>query len=158
MNRGTMMNAQELSTLLAQGEGESIEFKRSTGEMKEAMQTLCAFLHGVGVTAASTTASPGGSRSESGQGRRSQSLVAEAGAPTEIRVLAALTNGPLARSGVVRDLGRKSLSGEIRKAISVLLRAEWIEYTVSDKPNSRLQEYRLTQVGERALREWTGGN
>jgi hypothetical protein len=49
----------------------------------------------VGVTAAATAASPGGSRSESGQsrgsesgqGRRPKSLVADAGAPTEIRVL-----------------------------------------------------------------------
>jgi ATP-dependent DNA helicase RecG len=50
MNRGTTLNAQELSTLLTHGEGESIEFKRSTGEMKEAMQTLCAFLNGIGGT------------------------------------------------------------------------------------------------------------
>ncbi|MBI2495426.1 MAG: putative DNA binding domain-containing protein [Candidatus Omnitrophica bacterium] len=50
MNRGTTLNAQELSALLAQGEGESIEFKRSTGELKEAMQTLCAFLNGIGGT------------------------------------------------------------------------------------------------------------
>ena len=50
MNRGTTVNAQELSTLLTHGEGESIEFKRSTGEMKEAMQTLCAFLNGIGGT------------------------------------------------------------------------------------------------------------
>jgi ATP-dependent DNA helicase RecG len=96
----------------------------------------------VGVTAASTAASPGGARSESGQsrgsesgqGRKPKSPVADAGAPTEIRVLAALTDGPLARSGVVRGLGHKSLSGAIRKAISVLLRDEWIDRAIPLTP------------------------
>lgn len=48
MSRGTTMTKREISALLAQGESDSIEFKRSTGEMKEAMQTLCAFLNGSG--------------------------------------------------------------------------------------------------------------
>ncbi len=43
MNRGLMISAKELSALLTQSEGETIEFKRSTGELKEAMRTLCAF-------------------------------------------------------------------------------------------------------------------
>ncbi len=50
MSRAVMLSVKELSALLAEGEGESIEFKRSTGEMKEAMQTLCAFLNGNGGT------------------------------------------------------------------------------------------------------------
>lgn len=50
MSRAAMLSVKELSALLAEGEGESIEFKRSTGEMKEAMQTLCAFLNGNGGT------------------------------------------------------------------------------------------------------------
>ena len=50
MNRGTTIHARALSMLLAQGEGETTEFKRSTGEMKEGMQTLCAFLNGSGGT------------------------------------------------------------------------------------------------------------
>jgi len=50
MSRAMTLTAKELSALLAQSEGESIEFKRSTGEMKEAMQTLCAFLNGIGGT------------------------------------------------------------------------------------------------------------
>ncbi|MFH0871823.1 MAG: RNA-binding domain-containing protein [bacterium] len=44
------ISAKDLSALLTQGEGETIEFKRSTGELKEAMRTLCAFLNGVGGT------------------------------------------------------------------------------------------------------------
>jgi ATP-dependent DNA helicase RecG len=34
--------------LLQQGEGPTLEFKRSTGELKEGMQTICAFLNGSG--------------------------------------------------------------------------------------------------------------
>jgi ATP-dependent DNA helicase RecG len=43
-------NAKELIRLLKQGEGVTLEFKRSTGELKEAMQTACAFLNGSGGT------------------------------------------------------------------------------------------------------------
>ncbi len=38
----------QLSVLLRQGEGAALEFKRTTGELKEGMQTICAFLNGVG--------------------------------------------------------------------------------------------------------------
>ena len=50
MSRSLINSPRELSALLAQGEGEVLEFKRSTGELKEAMQTLCAFLNGSGGT------------------------------------------------------------------------------------------------------------
>jgi len=43
-------NAKQLAALVKQGEGPTLEFKRSTGEMKEGMQTLCAFLNGSGGT------------------------------------------------------------------------------------------------------------
>jgi ATP-dependent DNA helicase RecG len=38
----------ELELLLKQGEGSSLEFKRSTGELREGLQTACAFLNGEG--------------------------------------------------------------------------------------------------------------
>lgn len=41
-------NPKEFSRLLKQGEGLTLEFKRSTGEIREGMQTLCAFLNGSG--------------------------------------------------------------------------------------------------------------
>ncbi len=41
-------NEKELLPLLKQGEGTALEFKRSTAELREALQTLCAFLNGSG--------------------------------------------------------------------------------------------------------------
>ena len=41
-------NARELASLVKQGEGKTLEFKRSTGELREALQTVCAFLNGSG--------------------------------------------------------------------------------------------------------------
>ena len=48
MNTNAPANLKQLSALLRQGEGPVLEFKRSTGELKEGMQTLCAFLNGTG--------------------------------------------------------------------------------------------------------------
>lgn len=42
------MNTEQLHHLLSQGESQTLEFKRSTGELKSAMKTLCAFLNGQG--------------------------------------------------------------------------------------------------------------
>src|SRR5262245_55991903 len=44
------MNLNGLKHLVAGGEGPTLEFKRSTGELREALQTLCAFLNGDGGT------------------------------------------------------------------------------------------------------------
>jgi len=46
------MTTAELETLVAQGEGPTLEFKRSTGTLKAAFHTLCAFLNGAGGTVA----------------------------------------------------------------------------------------------------------
>lgn len=42
------MNLEELQALAASGEGESLEFKGTTGQRGEACRTLCAFLNGKG--------------------------------------------------------------------------------------------------------------
>lgn len=48
MNPKSPTNRKDLAPLLKQGEGPTLEFKRSTGELKECMKTLCAFLNGSG--------------------------------------------------------------------------------------------------------------
>ena len=41
-------------------------------------------------------------------------------------------------------LAQKEVSGQLNKVIRALLTAGLIEPTIPDKPNSRLQQYRLT--------------
>jgi ATP-dependent DNA helicase RecG len=42
------MNLTALQSLIARGESETLELKRSTAELKRAGETLCAFLNGDG--------------------------------------------------------------------------------------------------------------
>ena len=42
------MNLQELTTLVAGGESERVEFKLTTGQRSEAAKTACAMLNGIG--------------------------------------------------------------------------------------------------------------
>jgi ATP-dependent DNA helicase RecG len=42
------LNEKKLISLLKKGEGQTLEFKRSTAELQGAMQTLCAFMNGAG--------------------------------------------------------------------------------------------------------------
>lgn len=42
------MNLIELQNLVARGESETLEFKKTTGELKEGCQTACAMLNGIG--------------------------------------------------------------------------------------------------------------
>src|SRR5690349_6752965 len=47
-NRETHMNLEELKKLVAKGESENLEFKKTTGQRSEAAKTVCALLNGLG--------------------------------------------------------------------------------------------------------------
>ena len=63
------------------------------------------------------------------------------------RVLALLVVEPLSRSGIAKALGHQSVSAGLNRVIRHLLRDGRIAYTMPEKPNSRLQRYRITQAG-----------
>jgi len=66
------------------------------------------------------------------------------GAPSE-DILKALSNCALSASELMVVLGLESKTGAFKRAIKELLEHKKIEYTIPDKPNSRLQKYRLVK-------------
>ncbi len=72
----------------------------------------------------------------------------------EVRVLSLLKNEPLSKSALSTGLEQKEVSGQLNKVIRLLLANEAIEYTIPEKPKSRLQKYQLAQKGKNLLGKW----
>jgi len=77
---------------------------------------------------------------------------------TSKNVLRLLTTQSLQRAAIAQALGHDRVSGAINRAIKELLGKQLIEYTIPDKPNSRLQKYRLTTMGKALLVKDGDGN
>ncbi len=61
----------------------------------------------------------------------------------EEQVLILLEKGPLSKSEISRALGHRNISGGLKKVLLSLLNQGKIVYTIPEKPNSRLQKYKL---------------
>ena len=59
------------------------------------------------------------------------------------KVLRLLETGSFSKSEIARALGQKQISGQLKKVLLALAEEGRIEFTIPDKPNSRLQKYRL---------------
>ena len=72
----------------------------------------------------------------------------------EMRVLALLAStGPMSKSALSAVLGQKEVSGHLNQLMRRLVTDQWVAYTIPDKPQSRLQKYRLTAEGRVRLME-----
>ena len=67
------------------------------------------------------------------------------------KVLVLLQKRDFGKAGMASELQHKTVSGELHKQIKRLTDLGLIEMTVPDKPNSRLQKYRLTARGKSVL-------
>lgn len=63
-------------------------------------------------------------------------------------ILHALAPAPLSANELIAHLNLRSKTGAFKRAIKELLDDGLIEYTLPEKPNSRLQKYRLTGKGQ----------
>jgi len=72
------------------------------------------------------------------------------------QILSALQAAPRSMSELADALGLRTRTGSLKRTVADLLAAGLIEYTLPDKPNSRLQQYRLTSQGEAALQPGAG--
>ncbi|PAX16791.1 AAA family ATPase [Vandammella animalimorsus] len=87
-----------------------------------------------------------------------ESLGAQSEAQSEAqsdRVLQLLTAGPSSANALALGLGLKTKTGALKRTIKALVEQGLIAYTVPNKPDSRLQQYRLTEAGRKALARLT---
>ena len=66
----------------------------------------------------------------------------------EATIVSFLADGPMSKIEISRKLGQKQISGQLHRVIRLLVKNRIIEYTLPDKPQSRLQKYRLTNEGK----------
>lgn len=71
----------------------------------------------------------------------------------ELRVLSSLKAMPLSKVEISNMLGQREISGHLNKSFRLMLACRTIAYTIPDKPNSRLQKYRLTPKGLAILKK-----
>ena len=76
---------------------------------------------------------------------RSQSAARVQPESAKVRILEALASGPLSKAEISGNLGMEKVTGYLNRIVRRVLSEGPIEYTIPDKPNSRLQKYQLTE-------------
>jgi len=71
--------------------------------------------------------------------------------PIDMSLLTACLNKPMTAKELMIAAGYRTRTGNFKRSLKKLLQANLLELTISDRPRSRLQKYRLTDKGREAL-------
>jgi predicted HTH transcriptional regulator len=143
-----------IADLLSSPEGKTLEFKRDLSSPTPILKTLVAFANSAGGIRF-TVMLPEILPLTREQSRATLPTRAQSGAQSgaqSTEVLQALWDSVLSSHEIAEVIGLESRSGALKRTIKDLLENSLIEMTIPEKPNSRLQKYRLTEKGrERKL-------
>ncbi|HVZ41047.1 MAG TPA: RNA-binding domain-containing protein [Candidatus Kapabacteria bacterium] len=91
-----------------------------------------------------------GDRNLTQEGGHSEELVALN--ETEYRLLKLAKRTPIDSQRILNELEHATLSGNVRRALDRLMKLGLLEYTIPDRPRSKLQQRRITPLGRRYLK------
>ena len=79
----------------------------------------------------------------------------ESGAESEMasKVLSILMTGPMGKAEIARKLGKSKPTRYLNELMAHLVQQVFVQYTIPEKPNSRMQKYRLTEKGRQLLKK-----
>lgn len=69
----------------------------------------------------------------------------------EYKILKLLHTGPLSKKELATQLGQSSVTGQLNRIIKLLLEERFIDRTIPKKPQSRLQQYKITKKGNKLI-------
>jgi hypothetical protein len=67
------------------------------------------------------------------------------------KIVQSLAAEPLSKAEIASAIGKKKVDGQLNDSVRTLLGEGLVEYTLPDKPQSRLQRYRLTEKGRQMV-------
>jgi ATP-dependent DNA helicase RecG len=76
----------------------------------------------------------------------------------ERQVMELLKNAELSKSEIARALGKEKPTRYLNDLMKKLLKNGQLVYTIPEKPNSRLQKYRITDQGKVLIQKRGDGN
>jgi ATP-dependent DNA helicase RecG len=121
------------------------EFRQEQGHVIQMIRRRAPVTKGGASTPGSESRSGSGSESRSESWRLRPEWRPEWGTESvHHRVMVSLANTPAPRAEIAKAIGHKTITGALRQALTDLMSAGFVEYTLPEKPNSRLQRYRTT--------------